>query len=368
MRFDGLTGEYQERSFTVKVAIATFIGIAWYNAVELCVLVFVTFTRFEGLYFWSLLVAGVAGVVPYSVGYLIKFFHLMDSVWLSIVFISIGWWFMVTGQSFVLYSRLHLVQRDQKLLRRVLAVILANVLVLHVPTTILTFGSNSGAGERFVRAYAIMEKIQMTGFCLQELLLSTLYIIEAIKILRLSSENGNRRIMYQLLSINLMFIVMDMGLLGAAYASLYAIETTLKATIYSIKLKLEFAVLGKLVRLVNPHSWNPGFNRGPNGLPDFVDASRLTSDVTHAPASRSDPLKPPWALHGDPDMAMNEQCGSQYNASKATRSTHSSAWNTLFPRNSAMPENATMPVDIVSGVLPSPRTSRAHSLPSWHSS
>lgn len=43
---------------------------------------------------------------------------------------------------------------------------------------------------------------------------------------------------------------MDLGLLGMEAASLYILETTLKGVVYSIKLKLELAVLGKLVLLV----------------------------------------------------------------------------------------------------------------------
>ncbi|PGH17745.1 hypothetical protein AJ79_00886 [Helicocarpus griseus UAMH5409] len=279
---DGITGAYSGDLGT-QIALATFLAIGWYNAIELCVLVFVAFNSYRGLYFWSLLLSAVAGVVPYSIGFLLKFFELMDSIWLSLVLLSAGWWVMVTGQSFVLYSRLHLVLREQKTLRRVLYLIIADVFLLHLPTTILTFGSNSSKKDSFVPAYNIMEKIQMTGFCLQEFIISTLYIWETVKMLKLSPEKGNRRIMYQLISINLIFILMDIGLLAAAYANLYVYETTLKATVYSVKLKLEFAVLGKLIHLVNSHTWSPDFTTGPNGFPDFVDPNRITADYTHAP-------------------------------------------------------------------------------------
>lgn len=363
MGYDGLIGPYEGNSLGTKVAIATFIGISWYNAIELCVLLFVTFERYQGLYFWSLLITGVAGVLPYSVAYLIKFFNLVETPWLFVALSTVGWWCMVTGQSFVLYSRLHLLQRDRKILRRVLFVILADVVLLHVPTTVLTIGSNSGAGHKFLTAYSVMERIQMTGFFLQEFLLSTLYIIEAIKLLRLSPHGGNRKLMLQLLSINLIFIIMDMGLLGAAYASLYAIETTLKATIYSIKLKLEFAVLGKLVRLVRGHSWDPNFSNGPNGLPDFVDASRLTTDVTRAPVSPNAPPKLPWELTDDAEvMVTGQHDKSERGASQTAGSTQSRTWSTRCSESSATSET---PIDFtVPGVLPSPRNSRSNN-PNW---
>lgn len=43
---------------------------------------------------------------------------------------------------------------------------------------------------------------------------------------------------------------MDLVLLGMEAGSLYILETMLKGVVYSIKLKLELAVLGKLVKLV----------------------------------------------------------------------------------------------------------------------
>ncbi|KAI1936962.1 hypothetical protein LOZ12_005253 [Ophidiomyces ophidiicola] len=349
----GLSGAYNGGSLTVKVTIATFLGVACYNAIELCILIFVTFNRYRGLYFWSLLVAGIIGVVPYSIGYLIKFYDLIDSVWLSVTLITIGWWSMVTGQSVVLYSRLHLVQRDRVILRRVLALIIVNAIIFHIPTTVLTFGSNSESNHEFITAYSIMEKVQMTGFCVQELLLSTLYIVEAVKILRSSSDKGSRRIIYQLLGINFIFILMDIGLLTAAYANFYVIETTLKAMIYSVKLKLEFAVLGKLVRIVHSHSWNPEFNHGSDGLPDFVNGSLLTTDVTRAPMSGNGPPKPPWVLTDGSDR-LDEELAYRRNRSQSSPSLH-----TMTSKNSVAVWRRPVSTDGIPGVLPSPTNSKS---------
>ncbi|KAK2737287.1 hypothetical protein FQN55_001213 [Onygenales sp. PD_40] len=358
---DGVSGAY-EGDLGTQIAIATFLGIGWYNAIELCVLVFVAFNAYRGLYFWSLLLSAVAGVVPYSVGFLLKFFELMESMWLSVVLLSAGWWVMVTGQSFVLYSRLHLVLRDQRILQRVLYMIIGNVFLLHLPTTILTFGSNSSAKDSFVPAYNIMEKIQMTGFCLQEFIISTLYIWETIKMLKLSPEKGNRRIMYQLLSINLIFILMDLGLLAAAYANLYVYETTLKSTIYSIKLKLEFAVLGKLIHLVNAHSWNPEFSTGPNGFPDFVDASRITSDLTHAPKSKKAPAKPSWMhAYDTPDAAMEvEDLPDRRPSNYTGQSETGGSWSAGTQADAICPNPSSTP-----GGSPQPLTREAK--PEWPS-
>lgn len=179
---------------------------------------------------------------------------------------------VVVGQSVVLWSRLHLLTNSRKVLRWTLYMIIINGGLLHSITTVLTFASNANnfsptVLNRFVNGYSIMEKIQMTGFFVQECVLSIIYIRETIRLLRLgesvkedigSFDDGSgqlrkasvRKTMYQILAINVIIIIMDVALLATEFANLYLIETTLKGVVYSIKLKLEFAVLGKLVQIV----------------------------------------------------------------------------------------------------------------------
>lgn len=252
---DGISGALAKEGNVLQMTLCTFIGLACYNVAELVVLVPATFRRWRGLYFWSLLASGCIGVVPYSIGFLMKFFTRTDSV-LSVTVLTVGWWTMVTGQSIVLYSRLHLVLRDERVLRRIWRLIVTNFFLLHVPTTVLTYGANIvHSGEvAWIRGYNIMEKIQLTGFTVQETLLSTLYVIETVKLLRLGADAATRpdarSLMYQLIGINCAIMAMDLLLLGLEYANFYAVQITLKGFIYSLKLKLEFAVLGRLVHLI----------------------------------------------------------------------------------------------------------------------
>ncbi|KAJ6036619.1 hypothetical protein N7540_000898 [Penicillium herquei] len=305
---DGITGGYTGTSLGMQITIATLAGVTWYNAFELVTLVFVTFSQYHGLYFWSLLISSSLGLVPYSLGFLLKFFNL-TSAGVSVTFLTIGWWCMVTGQSMVLYSRLHLVLDNQRILRRVLIMILVDAVILHIPTTVLTYGTNIAQphADRYVDGYNIMEKIQMTGFCLQEFIISGLYIWETVRMLRLDPDRTKRKIQWQLLIINTIIIILDLGLLVAEYMNYYIMETMLKGAVYSIKLKLEFAVLGKLVNLVRNHVWKPESFSGPQDFPDFVDATRVTSDVTHA-APRQSHRAPDWMDADDISIAMFEHC------------------------------------------------------------
>jgi hypothetical protein len=84
----------------LKIILAFLIGLALYNSIELIVLILATFNKYKGLYFWSLIIASV-GIIPYSVGFLIKFFQLLDPNqdvgYVAVVMLTVGWYAMITG-------------------------------------------------------------------------------------------------------------------------------------------------------------------------------------------------------------------------------------------------------------------------------
>jgi hypothetical protein len=312
----GITGGYDGQSDSLRIVIIFLSGLAMYNAIELIAMISLTFTRYRGLYYWSLLISSF-GVIPYSLGFFLKFDNLTpgDLRWIAVFLLTIGWYLMVTGQSLVLWSRLHLIvsgERGERILKWTKYMIIFNAIALHIPTTVLTFGSNGDIQTGvFVRGYNVMEKIQMVGFFVQEIILSSIYIFETTKILRTSLQPNTKRTMYQLITINIVIIVMDLGLLGIECASLYILETLVKGVIYSVKLKLEFAILGKLVNFAigqrpstaNGRATSIGFvgevpeksshgRGGSNGLngidiSDFVDLNRMSTNITHPSGSVS---------------------------------------------------------------------------------
>ena len=262
------------------MAISAFTAVAWYNVAQLNVSIFMTFKRRRGLYFWSLLISSY-GVVFHALGFLLKFFQLTTNDYLSCFFITLGWLPMVTGQALVLYSRLHLVVKEQRILRGVLIMIVWNAITLHIPTTVLTFGSSSPAWRYFINGFQVMEKIQMTIFCIQEFIISGLYMWATVRLLKPVYRRRTRSVMQQLIWINVFIFVMDISLLLMEYVGNYEIEATLKSMIYSIKLTLEFSVLNQLMRLANSNnSYNTTIRDDGN---DGADS--------HTPKSRKGPLR-----------------------------------------------------------------------------
>lgn len=248
-----------------------------YNAVELLLLIYLTFKRKAGLYFWSILLASF-GLIPYCVGWLIVYFDLTKDV-AGFVIDSIGWILVVSGQSVVLYSRLHLVLQSPRILRAVLWMIIINGVVLHTTTTVVLFGSNlSDAKEGFSAAYKVIEKVQMTVFCIQEFIISGLYVWKTADILKTAFSERTRTLLWQLFGINVLIILMDVALLALEYKNLMVYQQGFKAVIYSVKLKLEFAVLNELVEVAKSNM-NSGSRGTADQQPDFIDVagSRVSS-------------------------------------------------------------------------------------------
>ncbi|KAJ5404616.1 hypothetical protein N7509_004487 [Penicillium cosmopolitanum] len=234
------------------IIVIVFISIALYNALELLILILLRFNHYQSLYFWSLLLSNILGVIPTSVGTSLEFFALAP-LWLSLTISNIGFCFMVPGQSVVLYSRLHLVSQNYKALLLLRYLILLDTALLIIPSITLNFGSEYILTPPWKMGYSTMERIQVTWFSAQETLISGIYIVETVKMIRLSPEGDKRRIkiLYELLALNLVAIAMDISLIVLEYMGFYFLQIILKGTVYSVKLKMEFAVLGLLVSIVS---------------------------------------------------------------------------------------------------------------------
>ncbi|CAG8189839.1 unnamed protein product [Penicillium olsonii] len=253
--------------FAERTIVACLIGIAWYNALELIVLCFTTFKRYGGCYFWCLLIASFS-IIPFGLGYLLIIYNIYTNLF-PVAMELVAWVGMVTGQSLVLWSRLHLVCHNPNVLRATLAMIIIDAVILHVPGSVLELGSHATESAVFNSGFNIFERIQLVGFSIQEIILSVIYAWEGVRLLNLRPRGHYRGTLVQLLIVNIVMILMDAAVIGVQYSGLFDIHVTLKALVYSIKLKLEYAILGKLVDITEIG----GSTTDPTDLSDFVDLS-----------------------------------------------------------------------------------------------
>jgi hypothetical protein len=262
----------EARAFSAIVSIS----IALYNATELLVLVLLTFKRYRSLYFWSLLLSSLLGVIPASIGSLLQYFNLAP-LWLTLVLENIGFYFMVPGQSVVLYSRLHLVSQNHALLRFLGWLITVNTIVLLIPITILNFGwSYHPTVSGWSQGFDVMERIQITWFSAQEILISTIYILETIRMIRAAPVPNKRRTLtlHLLVLVNFIAISMDIALMTLEYLQFYFLHIIVKALVYSIKLKLEFAVLNMLMSISHLHATSTRADSLDSGAPWWISSSQ----------------------------------------------------------------------------------------------
>ena len=268
-------GQYDVTSVVITVTQA----LAFYNCFELLLLIFTTFNRWKGLYFWSLVIATL-GTLSYSLGMILEYFVLGDrSTSLpGIIFDSTGWIFMVSGQSVVLYSRLGLIVTNQKILKAVKWMIIVDAVVFHITTNGLNFVAHWTRLRSARKGYFYFEYVQMTGFCIQEFIISGIYMWKTIELLKTTKRENSKRIIYQLFSINIIIVILDIALLAIEYKNLHIFEQCVKSFVYSVKLKLEFAILGKMVDLVKDSRLNMSFEAFAD-LDSYVDGSRRPSPV-----------------------------------------------------------------------------------------
>ena len=91
-----------------------------------------------------------------------------------------------------------------------------------------------------------------------EATLSTIYIVLAVRYLKTSLSPNSRTVMYQLIAINVIILLFDIGTLVLEAANLFVWQVVFKAFFYSVKLKLEFLILSKLVGVVGRPTMSPG--------------------------------------------------------------------------------------------------------------
>ena len=273
-------------SRAMAMLIASFFALSCYNVLELTISIFTTFKCRRGLYFWTMLVA-TWGILLHAIAVFLRFFGLAPNFPMCVL-VCLGWYAMVTGQAVVLYSRLHLVTSQTRGCRWVLYMIIINFCILHIPVTVLFLGSNLG-DDRFVTPFNIYERIQLTGFAVQETIISGLYIWEALTslkpILAMKGPAGHQ-VIVNLLLVNTIAVLLDASLLATEYTDNFNVQTTYKTVVYSVKLKMEFTVLNSLLDFIRA---NPSAIDGVNQQSQ-VELRRSTSGPT--PTSISPHIDP----------------------------------------------------------------------------
>lgn len=203
--------------------IAAFCAVAYWMCIELIVLVYVTFKRHSGLYFWSIIIT-TCGIALQTTGYILKEFKNDCPPILTTIICKLGWVSNVTGFSIVLWSRLHLVVRNPRVLRLVLIMIIVDGILLHTPVVVFEFGLISRHHSTYVRPMEIMERIQQTIFTCQETVISLLYIYHTRRFLNSGYASHTRKVIGLLVAVQMLVICFDAGLTTFDYSNMFTLK------------------------------------------------------------------------------------------------------------------------------------------------
>ncbi|KAI1105435.1 hypothetical protein F4804DRAFT_350737 [Jackrogersella minutella] len=300
---DGLT-------WAIAAATGGFFAIAIYNSIEIYFLIFHTFRRKNTPYFWTIMAANT-GIIIHETAAL-GLFHLAPALVMAVT-ASIGWWLMTTGQSVILYLRLHLVMQDRRKLRAVLILIAATFVTMQIPATIAFLALMSVPPKNkpiFANLFGVFKVIQLVGFTIQESLISALYVWAFKKTsqrLSMVREDRIRKMLYELVGLFLVILLLDIVLVIDETVGDFRVQTTLKPAVYSIKLKVELLVLNNLVSWMQSPSNASGNSSYGQGQRQRTPLDRLSSGQSGrtAVSEATAPWTPPPPVSSpDPDAGV----------------------------------------------------------------
>jgi hypothetical protein len=267
-----------------RYTMVALLGCALWNSLEMVPIVLLTFKRYSGLYFWSM-VFSTLGVILSAIGFIFLIFAIGATNKFPPAFMAaFGWVPMVAGQSLVLFSRLHLLRLSRTLRKWILGEIIFTIVFLQMPTLVLTVGSQTSHPDQqaWVRPYQIMERIQVVVFFIQEVFLSSLYLWRCFKFLvaRNGSETGFssdrarrdvQKMFVHLLVVNIIVIALDVTIIGLQYSGLFLFQISYKPFAYSVKLKIEASILTQLVDFVKARHRHGTFTLTPEAQQEWDD-------------------------------------------------------------------------------------------------
>lgn len=221
--------------------------------IELTVRIFYTFKRYNTLYFWSVLCT-TWGVTLHAIGFVLKDCVPQCNWIVSTIISEIGWVGMVTGFSVVLYSRLNLIRfvmYSRFILPLCLTMIITDAFLFHVPTVVFQFGlSNAPTHAKFLPYMNVMERVQILGFSIQEIILSTIYIFGTLKMVKESFNKKIRTTIMYLIVIQVIAILCDVLVIALDYAQYFTLKAVIHSFVYGFKLQLEFVILNEFREVI----------------------------------------------------------------------------------------------------------------------
>lgn len=249
---------------------------------------------------------GTWGCVIDSIAVVLKsFLPNSQRLWpLYTLFILVGWTIYAPAQLLVLYSRLHLVNRNRNLQRRILIMIVAVASLMIIPTWSLVWQAYDPYNPRLSALYspreAIVDRCTQLGYTIAENIIGGIYIWSLVKLLNLKSSVRQRRVMIDLIYVNVIAVALDILTVALVFLNQTGISHPIQTFSYILKLKLEFLVLNQLMavaaRGIRPETFAERRYHHPSSTSSSGEKGASLSAASgetsrRGPNPRSEPLK-----------------------------------------------------------------------------
>lgn len=197
---------------------------------------------------------------------------------------------MVTAQSLVLYSRLHLIIRNHRILRGALIMIITTSIAVEIPnwvTSWFAYDTDPKVTKLWTPRDDIMLRISQLVIFLQESSLSILYIWGTVKILSPNDKINIRRVKWDLIAISSFTIATDLVNVILTYTNEHYAKEPIQNFSYAFKLRVEFVVLNQLMA-VTSQSHASNYNAGARYVKDSGWNTSSTGGVGNPSKATSD--------------------------------------------------------------------------------
>ena len=230
-------------------AASAFLAMALLLVVEINIQIHRVFRHRRGVYFWAMQV-GSLGCAVDAIGVMTK--NLVPHstrVWpLYTLMATTGWAVYTVAQLTVLYSRLHLVLNSPRVQRCVLYIIVVVSPLLIITDWTTTWPAwDPQTSSRWSPPEAIVERIAQLGFSAVEVMINIIYAVSIIKLLKPKSSVRQRRVMLDLMYVNILAVAFDVLNIILVYVNRIGISHPIQTFSYALKLRLEFIILNQLM-------------------------------------------------------------------------------------------------------------------------
>ena len=230
-------------------AASAFLAMVLLLVVEINIQIHRVFKYRRGVYFWAMQI-GSLGCAVDAIGVMTKNLvpHSTRAWPFYTLMATTGWAVYTVAQLMVLYSRLHLVLDSQLVQKCVFYIIVVVSPVLIVTDWTTTWPAyNPKTSSRWSPPEAIVERIAQLGFSTVEVMINIIYTVSIVRLLKPRSSVRQRRVMLDLLSVNILAVVFDILNIVLVYVNRVGISHPIQVFSYALKLRLEFIVLNQLM-------------------------------------------------------------------------------------------------------------------------